>query len=505
MSDSSADSGSEAVDVLIVGAGPTGMWLACELALQGVRTRILERRTEPTVHSRAMTLHPRTLEVLDMRGVVDRFLEQTPRIPSGHFANLPVRLDFSVLETRHAYTAFISQARTEALLETRVQELEVPLLRGHEVLDVEQTSDAVAVRVRTQERQYRVTASYIVGCDGGNSIVRKAIGVEFPGTDATVTGILGDVRLARPPQRPMSVSNSAGSLLLAPLSDGLWRFAGQSASRMTLSKDVPLTLDELRATVTEILGDDLGLFDPFWLSRFGDTNRLAARYRVGRAFLAGDAAHVHFPAGGVGLNVGVQDAMNLGWKLALATRGYGDQALLDSYHSERHPVGAELCRQSRAQVRLFEWTPNALALRDTFSQLLQVPAANRLLAEHVTGIEVDYSTKDSSQHDAVVGSRIPDLALDSGGRLFEQLHSGRFVLIDGIGAAASLSGWADRVRIVNATLLDAPAAWVGAALVLCRPDGHLAWLGDRSTRIDDLRAVLQSWCGISAEQRRNRG
>jgi 2-polyprenyl-6-methoxyphenol hydroxylase-like FAD-dependent oxidoreductase len=490
---------SESVDVVIVGAGPTGMWLACELALQGVRTCILERRTEPTIHSRAMTLHPRTLEVLDMRGLVDRFLEQTPRIPTGHYSNLPTRLDFSVLNTRHPYTAFIAQARTEALMEVRVRELGVPFLRGHEVLNVEQTSDAVSVHVRTHEREYRMTSSFVVGCDGGNSIVRKALGVDFPGTDATVTGVLGDVRLARPPERPLAMSNAAGTVLLAPLGGGLWRFACQSASRMTLSKDVPLTLEELRATVTEVLGDDFGLFEPFWLSRFGDTNRLAARYRVGRAFLAGDAAHIHFPAGGVGLNVGVQDAMNLGWKLALATKGFAGEALLETYHTERHPVGAELCRQSRAQVRLFEWTPNALALRDTFSQLLQVPGANRLIAEHVTGMAVDYSVKGSSQREAVVGSRVPDLALDSGGRLYEHLHRGQFALIDGIGAGSALSGWADRVRIVNAKPLDAPDSWAGATLVLCRPDGHLAWLGDRSTSIDELCAVVQSWCGASAE------
>lgn len=485
---------SENFDVVIVGAGPTGMWLACELALQGVRACILERRIEPTIHSRAMTLHPRTLEVLDMRGLVSRFLERTPLIPSGHFANLPVRLDFSALDTRHPYTAFIAQARTEAVIEQRVNELGVPLLRGHEVVALEQTSDAVAVVVKAPPLgEHRITASYVVGCDGGNSIVRKALSIDFPGTDATVTGTLGDVRLARPPERPLSVSNAAGTVLVAPLGNGIWRFACQSASRMTLSKETPLELDELRATVIEILGDDLGLHDPQWLSRYGDANRVASRYRSGRAFLAGDAAHIHFPAGGVGLNVGVQDAMNLGWKLALALRGFAGDELLESYHTERHPVGVALCHQSRAQVQLFNWTPNALALRDSFSQLMQIPAANRLLAEQVTALAVDYSTGQTGG--ARVGQRIPDLALSSGGRLYEQLHHGQFALIDPEGISSTICGWEDRVRTVKGVVLDAPSAWAEPIAMLCRPDGHLAWRGERDTDADTMRTVLQSWCG----------
>jgi len=482
-------------DVVIVGAGPSGMWLACELALRGVRTCILERRTEPTVHSRAMTLHPRTLEILDMRGLVGQFLERAPLIPSGHFANLPVRLDFSTLDTRHPYTAFIAQARTEALLEQRVNELGVPLLRGHEVVGVEQTSDAVAVTVKAPPlSEHRFAASYVAGCDGGNSIVRKALGIDFPGTDATVTGILGDVRLARPPERPLSVSNAAGTVLLAPLGNGFWRFACQSASRMTVPKETPLELPELQQTVTEILGDDLGLHDPHWLSRYGDANRVASRYRSGRAFLAGDAAHIHFPAGGVGLNVGMQDAMNLGWKLALAVRRLADEDLLESYHIERHPVGVALCRQSRAQVQLFNWTPNALAMRDCFGELMQLPAANRLLAEQVTGLAVDYSTNESARP-ARVGQRVPDFALSSGGRIYEQLHRGQFVLVDPAGIGSTISGWEDRVQTVQGGLLDAPANWPKSTPMLCRPDGHLAWLGETDSDAETFRTVLQSWCG----------
>jgi rifampicin monooxygenase len=219
------------------------------------------------------------------------------------------------------------------------------------------------------------------------------------------------------------------------------------------------------------------LHDPEWLSRYGDANRVADRYRSGRGFLAGDAAHIHFPAGGVGLNVGVQDAMNLGWKLALAVRGFGGESLLESYHVERHPVGVALCHQSRAQVQLFNWTPNALAMRDSFAQLMQIPAANRLLAEQV------------------MGQRIPDFNLSSGGRLYEQLHRGQFALIDPSGISAKLSGWEDRVNAVQASVPDAPAPWSEAVPFLCRPDGHLAWRGERSTDLHALRTVLQSWCG----------
>ncbi len=497
-----AKSGS--VDVLIVGAGPSGMWLACELALRGVRPCILERRTQATIHSRALTLHPRTLEVFDMRGLVNRFLEGSPLIPSGHYANLPVRLDFSVLDTRHRYTAFIAQARTEALLEARLRELDVPLLRGHEVTDVEQTADAVSIGVRTSEDEYRLVAPYLAGCDGGNSVVRRALGVDFVGTEATVTGVLADVRLERPPERPMSISNAAGTALLVPFGDGLWRFACQSASRMTLSKDVPLTLDELRATVLEIMGDDFGAYDPLWLSRYADTNRIASKYRIGRVFLAGDAAHLHFPAGGVGLNVGVQDAMNLGWKLALAVRGVGSEALLESYHAERHPVGVTLCQHSRSQVWLFNWTPNAMALREVFAQLLSTPAANRLLTEQITAMAVDYCATATADSGEGAGQRMPDLELTCGGSLYQWLHRGQFVLIDSAGidagaVASTLSGWAERVQVVQGALLEGPAAWREAAYLLCRPDGHLAWLGDRSTGIDELRSVMQAWCGAPVD------
>lgn len=484
-------------DVVVVGAGPSGLWLACELALRGIRVCVLERRVEPTIHSRAMTLHPRTLEVFDMRGLVGRFLERTPLISSGHFANLPVRLDFSVLDTRHPYTAFIAQARTESLLEARVHELGVPLFRGHEVLTVEQTSDAVSLAVKSAQGEYRMTASYVAGCDGGNSLVRRALGIDFPGTDWTVTGILGDVRLTRAPERPVAASNAAGTAMLVPIGDGFWRFACQSASRMTVSKDVPLELEELRATVTEILGDDFGLHEPRWLSRYADTNRVAASYRSGRVFLAGDAAHIHFPAGGVGLNVGVQDAMNLGWKLALAVRGAASDALLESYHLERHPVGVALCQQSRAQVKLFEWTPNALALRDSYAQLLKIPAANRLLAEQITALAVDYSTNQQNET-AQVGQRVPDFALSVGARIYEQLHRGQFVLIDPTGIGATLTGWDDRVHRVSGTVVDAPAAWSEPVPLLCRPDGHLAWRGERDTDVESLRTILQTWCGTAA-------
>jgi hypothetical protein len=295
----------------------------------------------------------------------------------------------------------------------------------------------------------------------------------------------------------LSVSNAAGTVLLAPLGNGTWRFACQSASRMTLTKETPLELRELRETVIEILGDDLGLHDPQWLSRYGDANRVASRYRSGRAFLAGDAAHIHFPAGGVGLNVGVQDAMNLGWKLALAVRGFAGEDLLESYHIERHPVGVALCQQSRAQVQLFNWTPNALAMRDCFAQLMQIPAANRLLAEQVTALAVDYST-DQPGEGARVGQRIPDFSLSSGGRIYERLQRGQFVLIDPTGIGSTISGWEDRVQTLQGSVLDATAAWAEPTAMLCRPDGHLAWRGKPDSDAETLRTVLQSWCGPSS-------
>lgn len=478
------------VDVVIVGAGPTGLWLACELALRGVSTCILERRTEATIHSRALTLHPRTLEVLDMRGLVARFLDGSPQLPTGHYANLDTRLDFSVLDTRHPYTAFISQARTESLIEQRAQELGVPVLRGQEVLSVEQDANGVRLTRRGPDGDHRLTAAYVVGCDGGNSIVRRSQDIDFIGTDETLTGILGDVQLSKPPAQPIARTNEAGTVMVVPVSPGLWRIAGISARFMHLPRHEPLELPELQQAVQDIIGEDLGMHSPFWLARYGDSNRLASQYRKGRALLAGDAAHIHFPAGGVGLNVGVQDAMNLGWKLALVVKGAADESLLDSYHDERHVVGAALCEQSRSQVALFNWQPNGMALRRTFADVLRDPALNLRIAAQLSAMAVDYS--DGADASPRVGQRLPDFNLSDGSRLFDHLQQGQFVLLDPANRYPSDGPAAQQLRIVKAAPTQTESHWQEHAL-LCRPDGHLAWFD--ATQFDPaaLDRHLQQW------------
>ncbi|MFJ3951725.1 FAD-dependent monooxygenase [Streptomyces libani] len=356
------------VDVIVVGAGPTGLMLGAELALGGVRVQILERRTEAQRHSRALTLHPRSVELMDQRGLVERFLPRGRAVPGWHFAGLDTRLDFSALDTRHGYTLFLAQARTEQLLAERARALDVPIRRGHEVVGLRQDDGSasgsgigsdigedggrgggdgrggrtdpgrVEVNVRVPGGDLRtVRARYVVGCDGGRSAVRRAAGIEFPGTDETLTGALGDFAVVDPAALDRA---RAQGVLIAPLepepepgdertdggpaegrTGGLTRIVLVDPRRMRTPAAEPLTLEEFRTSLAGICGTDCGVAQPRWLSRFGNATRLAARYRAGRVLLAGDAAHIHFPAAGQGLNTGLQDAMNLGWKLAAEIAG----------------------------------------------------------------------------------------------------------------------------------------------------------------------------------------
>ncbi len=381
------------VDVIVVGAGPTGLMLGAELALGGVRVQILERRTEAQRHSRALTLHPRSVELMDQRGLVERFLAHGRAVPGWHFAGLDTRLDFSALDTRHGYTLFLAQARTEQLLAERARALGVPVRRGYEVVGLRQDdgsdsrgdsgsdmdSDAgrVEVDVRVPGGGLRtVRARYVVGCDGGRSAVRRAAGIEFPGTDETLTGALGDFAVADPAALDRA---RAHGVLIAPLEPepepepepqdertddgpaegrpgGLTRIVLVDPRRMRAPAAEPLTLEEFRTSLAGICGTDCGVAQPRWLSRFGNATRLAARYRAGRVLLAGDAAHIHFPAAGQGLNTGLQDAMNLGWKLAAEINGWAPPGLLDSYHAERHPIGQAVTENTEVQTLLMELT-----------------------------------------------------------------------------------------------------------------------------------------------------
>ncbi|GHH32730.1 FAD-dependent monooxygenase [Lentzea cavernae] len=407
-------------DVVIVGAGPTGLWLAGELRLGGASVVVLETRRERDANSKALTIHPRTIEVLDCRGVAEPFLAEGVRIPNGHFGGLPDRMDFSVLDTPYPFTLALPQARTEELLEERALALGAVVRRGCQVTGLTGSGVRLADEV--------VAARYVVGCDGTRSTVREAAGIDFPGTDATTWGWLGDVVLDDPPGFA-NITGPEGGLMVVPLPGGLHRIVGGAPT----TGRGELTLDELRVTVRAIAGTDFGMRDPKWLSRFGNATRQASTYRSGNVLLAGDAAHMHFPAGGVGMNVGIQDAHNLGWKLAAVVTGRADEALLDTYHAERHPVGADLLRHTRAQTALMTaYSPEGQALRAVVSGLIaSAPDMSKVLAERLSGLDVAYAT----------GRRVPDQRLSGGDTLFTRLRGGGHVE-------------------------------TGAGLV--RPDGHLA-------------------------------
>ncbi|GAA5066881.1 2-polyprenyl-6-methoxyphenol hydroxylase-like FAD-dependent oxidoreductase [Thermocatellispora tengchongensis] len=470
-------------DVIVVGAGPVGLWLAAELRRAGVPVLVLERAEAPSPHSKALTLHPRMIELLAMRGMDKAFLDEGIVIPTGHFGLLDTRLDFRPLPTRHPYTLFFPQARTERLLGERAIELGARVVRGHAVTGLTQDADGVELSVTGPDGPYVVRARYVVGCDGAGSTVRGAAGIPFPGTGSTVYGFLGDVRLDDPPQAPaLSAHTTEGGAMIVGMPDGYHRIVGIMPEQPD-GAGTELTLDELRAKVVRVLGRDFGMRDPAWLSRFGNASRQAEAYRAGRVLLAGDAAHMHFPTGGVGLNVGVQDAMNLGWRLAAVAQGRAPESLLDGYHAERHPVGAELMLNSKAQTALMTaFTPEGQALRALLGKLVAAhPSLSLDLASRLAALNVAYPPADPGAH-PLTGARVPDLALRDGRTVYGLLHEARHVLLDlGAGAASMPPEVAGYARDLGTATYegglaeDAPQEWraVGAALI--RPDGHVHW------------------------------
>ncbi|MFI9051938.1 monooxygenase [Streptomyces sp. NPDC053427] len=497
-------------DVIVVGAGPTGLMLACELALAGVRTRILERRTEPQRDSRALSLHPRSVELMDQRGLLDRFLPLGRTVPGWHFAQLPTHLDFSRLDSRHGYTLFLAQARTEALLAERARELGVEILRGREVVGLSQDGDGVAVEVRDPEGTETVRARYAVGCDGGRSVVRQAAGIGFPGTDETLTGVLGDFAVIDADPAVLGAARDRG-VLVAPLEDGLTRLVYLDPERMRVPAAEPVTLEEFRTSLTRICGSDCGIAEPRWLSRFGNATRLAEGYRSGRVLLAGDAAHIHFPAAGQGLNTGLQDAMNLGWKLAAVLNGWAPPGLLDSYDEERNPVGRAVTENTEVQTLLAELTlvPQyqrpAAALRGLANELLGMPEVNRRLAAQVSALGTVYPPATPGA-DPLAGRRMPDIGLTAVAsdamRVYDLLTEGRFGHLDLVGdpdlSDTVTPGWGARVNAVTVTHRDDHADLAGVTEVLVRPDGHIAWATrtvDIGARRDERRRALTAWAG----------
>lgn len=473
------DGSMEQQQVVIAGGGPAGLWLAAELRLGGISVTVVEERTGIDGRSKALTIHPRTIEVLVSRRAHRPFLAEGLRIPGGHFAMLDDRLDFRELDTPFPYTLALPQARTEELLQERALDLGARIVRGHRLTGFTEHADAVTARVTGPEGPYEIQASYVVGCDGTRSTVRTTAGIDFPGTPSTVLGWLGDVTLDRPPRPGFGVFTLRGGVMVAPLPGDRFRIVGVSPDSLTTEWPGDLTLDELREKTLAIAGDDFGMRDASWLSRFGNATRLAAAYRRGRVLLAGDAAHQHFPAGGVGMNVGIQDAHNLGWKLAATLNGWAPDGLLDTYHTERHPVGVQLTTHSRAQTALMTtFTPEGLDLRSVLSELIATqPQFNRALAERLTALAVTCPTPDPTAH-PLTGTRALDLAFTgTHDTLFTLLPPDAYLLLD-LTADRALGDRAPRGLAVHTGTLDRPpGTWAGVRAALIRPDGHVAWAG----------------------------
>ena len=472
------------IDVIVAGGGPTGLWLASELRLHGVRVLVLEQDAEPTPIVRSLGLHARSIEIMDQRGLLERFLALGQKYPlRGSFAGIlkpaPDRLD-----TAHPYLLGIPQNITDRLLAEHAAEAGAEIRRGCELTGLSQDEDGVSAELADGPP---LRARYLIGCDGGRSTVRKLLGIGFPGEPATVETLLGEMEVTADPAAIAAANEEVRQTQLRfglmPLGDGAYRVAVPAAG-VAEDRAVAPTLEEFRQQLRAVAGTDFGAHSPRWLSRFGNSTRLADRYRAGRVLLAGDAAHIHPPVGGQGLNLGIQDAFNLGWKLAAEVGGWAPEELLDSYQSERRPVAADVLDNTRAQMELLSLEPGPQAVRRLVSELMDFEDVNRYLIEKITAIGVRY---DFGEGPELLGRRLRDVGLKRG-RLYGLMHAGRGLLLDQTGRL-SVAGWADRVDHVAdvSEELDLPAA-------LLRPDGHVAWVGDDQ---QDLLSHLPRWFGAA--------
>jgi 3-(3-hydroxy-phenyl)propionate hydroxylase len=494
--------------VVIAGGGPTGLMLAGELALAGVDVAVVERRPNQELSgSRALGVSSRTIEVFDQRGIADRFLAagQTAQV-TGFAVTL---LDISDFPTRHNYGLALRQKHIERILAGWVTELRVPILYGREITGVVQHDGGVDVELADGGS---LRAQYLVGCDGGRSLVRKTAGIDFPGWDPTTSNILAEVEMTEKP--PYGVHRSAAGMYAFGReeyeikgSEIIYKEVGPIGVMVTepnANATTEPTLQDLKELLIAACGTDYGVHNLTWISRFTDMTRQAATYRSGRVLLAGDAAHVHSPIGGQGLSTGIQDAVNLGWKLAQVIKGTSPDGLLDTYHAERHPVGARVLKNTMAQVALHREDARTLAAREIVGDLLRMDEPRKHIAGMMSGLDIRY---DLGPGHPILGRRMPDLDIVTASgprRVFSFLHKAQPVLLNlGEPRAIDIAPWADRVQYLDATYtgawelpvlgeVDAPAA------VLIRPDGHVAWVGDGSS--PGLTDALSTWFGAPAKR-----
>jgi 3-(3-hydroxy-phenyl)propionate hydroxylase len=483
-----------ASDVIVVGSGPAGMMLAGELALAGVDVVVVDRRdTSELVGSRAGGFHSRTIEILDQRGIADRFLAAGQTAQTARFGT--TSLDISGFPTRHPYGLALWQNRIEPILADWIAQLGVTVERGREVTGLAQDETGVDVELRGRGG---MRGSYLVGADGGRSLVRKAAGIGFPGWEATRSNLIAEVEVTDDPPPGMRQDDS-GVHGLQLMADG--RTYRVVTTERELKSGVEPSLADLSEALVAVFGTDFGVHSPTWISRFTDATRQAAAYRAGRVLLVGDAAHIHYPAGGQGIGLGIQDAVNLGFKLAQVVKGVAPEALLDTYHVERHPADARALRLSMAQTVLQRADPRTGALNATIDELLMTTEGRAQVAARIHGLDVVYDFGDGH---LLLGRRMPDLDIETADgptRVYALLHDAKTVLLDfGSAGRPDIGSWDDRVRVVDA---EPTGAWtlpvIGAVAapraVLVRPDGHVAWVEGEGGAGESLVDALTRWCG----------
>ena len=471
-------------DVIIAGCGPTGAMLAAELRLHDVRVLIVERENEPASFVRIVGLHIRSLELMAMRGLLDRILEHGRQRPVGGFFAAIAKPPPTGLDSAYAYLLGIPQSVINHLLEEHAIELGAQVQRGCAVVDFEQDDEGVTVEL-ADGKQLR--SRYLVGCDGGRSAVRKLLGVGFHGEPSRTETLMGEMEVGVPQEeiavKVTEISATNRRFSLRPFGVGVYQVIVPVPG--VSNRAEPPTLQDFQRQLRAVAGTDFGVHSPRWLSRFGDATLLAERYRVGRVLLAGDAAHIHPPIGGQGLNLGVQDAFNLGWKLAAQTRDWAPGTLLDSYQAERHPVAADVLDNTRAQMELTSTEPGPQALRRLLTELMDFDEVNRYLIEKITAIGIRY---DFGLGPDLLGRRLPDIDVKQG-HLYGLLHRGRGLLLDRT-ERLTVGGWSHRVDY-----LADPTAALDVPCVLLRPDGHVAWIGEDQESLDDQ---LSRWFGKPA-------
>ena len=488
--------------VVIAGGGPTGMMLAGELALAGVDVAIVERRMSPDLPgSRAGGLQSRTIEILDQRGIADRFLAEGQIAQVNGFAS--VRLDISDFPTRHPYGLGLWQKHIERILAGWIDELPVKIYRGREITGFTQDDTGVDISLSDGES---LRAQYLVGCDGGRSMVRKTAGIEFPGWDPTMSALLAEVEMTEEPElgirRTPTGMHAIGKVEYEIKGGEVVYQKGGIVGVMLTEPEIRTsepTLRDLSEGLIAVYGTDYGIHNPTWITRFTDATRQASSYRKGRVLLAGDAAHVHSPVGGQGLNTGVQDAVNLGWKLAQVVNGISSDTLLDTYHDERHPVAARVLKNTMAQTALMRADDRTEALRDSVSEMLSMDEPRKRFAGMMCGLDIHYNLGEGHP---LLGRRMPDLdvtSADGSLRVYTLLHNARPVLLNfGERGSFDIKPWADRVQLVDAKYdgaweLPVIGAVTAPTAVLVRPDGYVAWVGERTQ--EGLVDALTFWFG----------